>query len=162
MAQLNTRPGSSSKKQHQVLVMAGRRQGFDLAEIRRMVGGSLRKLSAAEASEWITRFSGQELANPPGKKPRSYAGRKRSDAVRMITDDHIDQIARLGLDYFGDPHALHAWLAKNFGIPFIEPRLDQTLSDLIRTKLATARRAADVIHTLKTMLSRRKTKEIRA
>ena len=153
MAALNPQPSSSSKRQHQVLVMAGRRRGFDLAEIRRMVGGSITALSAAVCSEWIERFSGRGLANPPGQKKSPYAGRRSNGNLRMITNDHIEQIIRLANQHFREDKdslcpedslcpAARNWLQKNFGVN--HPRL-----------LATAQRAAQVITVLKEMHQRR-------
>lgn len=142
MPSLNTKPGSSSKRQHQVLVMAGRRQGFDLAEIRKTVGGSIRRLSAAECSTWIEHFSGNGLPNPPGQKPSPYKGKRRTDATRIITNDQVEQIDRLGREFFDEHRAFCTWLAKDFKV------------DDVR-QLATAWRAGQVIRVLKDMLARR-------
>ena len=157
MATLNPKPGSSSKKQHQVLVIAGRRQGLELPEIRKLVGGSITKLSAADCSKWIEHFSGKGLANPPGKAPGPY-GKKRSDAARMITDSHIRQIARLGMDYFQGLPAFRAWLSKNFEVPNCRTPWAPDLVDLIR-QLGTAERAGQVIRVLKEMIDRREAKQ---
>lgn len=143
MAELNTRPGSSTAKQHQTLVVAARRRGLELPEIRRTVGGSIRKLSSAEASDWIKRFSGSDLPNPPGRKPSAYAAKKTTGAVRMITVDQVDQIERLMLEYFDyDRPLTQAWLRKNFKV------------DTVRD-LATAQRGGQVIVVLKKMHARR-------
>lgn len=141
MAALNTKPGSSTPRQRQTLVIAGKRLGFTLNEIRAKVGGSIKELSAADASRWIEEFSRRPLPNPPGKKPRPY-GRRRTAAARMITDDHCEQIDRLILAYFDDMHAGYTWLCNNFKAAF--PR-----------ELGTAERAGHVIHTLRTMIERK-------
>lgn len=139
---LNTKPGSSSKRQHQVLVIAGLRAGFDLvADIRSLVGGSIRKLSVAECSDWIKHFSGVDLANPPGQKPKRKKGRE--GVTRMITPDQVQQIRRMSLAYFeGNKRRTSDWLIKNFQAERIE-------------HLATAHRAGQVIMTLKTMAKRK-------
>lgn len=142
MAQLNTTPRSSSKQQHQKLVIVGTNKGFELAEVRRMVGGSITALSALECSNWIKHFGGGDLANPPGQKPRPYR-RKRTDSVRVIHTDHVEQINRLGLEYFHDEGKFHNWLEKNFKVR--DP-----------DALAIATRAGEVIRALKLMHRRSK------
>ncbi len=169
MAILNTRPGSSTAKQHQVLVMVAMDKGFNLAETRRMVGGSIRRLSAQEASDWIRRFSGRELPNPPGQAPRPYrrkrspgepracpagvpaarAARDQATSVRMVAAEHVEQIERLGLQYFdGDAEQFRAWLRKYHKVN--DPR-----------ELATAARATNVIRVLKDMLTRKEAQPCR-
>jgi len=149
MAVLNDKPGSSSKKQHSTLVIAGQRLGFDLNEIRGMVGGSIRKLSARGCSDWIQTFTGRDLPNAPGKKPRPYKKRRskqnrdREGAVfRMIQPDHTHQICRLMREYFENDHYAQLWLRKNFKVG--QPH-----------ELLTAQRAGEVIAVLKRMLARR-------
>ena len=150
MAQLNTKPFSSSKKAHTLLVVTGRKKGLDLAEIRRMVGGSVRRLSAKACSDWITRLTGKGLPNPPGEKPKAYKGRPAPGVTRMISDDQVEQIARLAADYFSDPSrareeadkAAKDWLRKNFKVG--GPR-----------DLGTAKRGGEVIAVLKGMLARK-------
>lgn len=134
---LNPKPGSSSKRQHQTLVVAGKRRGFVLAEIRKAVGGSIRRLSAAECSTWIKHFSGNGLANPPGEKASVYKGKKRTDATRMITPDQIQQIVRLMFEYFPGEFARSGlpWLRRNF-------------KARAPSELATAERAGQVIRVL--------------
>jgi hypothetical protein len=155
MATLNDKPNSSSKKQHSRLVIVAARKGVDLPELRRMVGGSLRRLSALQCSLWIESFSGQGLPNPPGQKPSVYSrkqhrtnqSRDREGAVRspvrMILADHIDQIERLGLAYFaGDRPAFDAWLLKYHHVS--HPR-----------EFATAAKATAIINVLKEMHTRK-------
>ncbi len=142
-AALRNDPGSSTKKQHQVLVIVAGNKGFDLQELRKMVGGSLRRLSARECSDWIRRFSGKELPNPPGGKPWPYKRRRKRDTVRLITREHIEQIGRLMLRYFGDNQAVAmAWFRKNWKVDDPE--------DLEDTQ-----RAGAVIRVLKAMVERR-------
>ncbi len=152
MTSLNAKPNSSTKRQHQVLVTAGRRKGFDLAEIRRMVGGSLCGLSAAEASKWIEQFTGRPLSNPPGCKPPPYKGKPTPGITRMISDDQCQQIVRLATCYFdGDEGAARAWLQKNFG--GADPRKVQPA--------ATAKRGGEIIAVLKGMIKRRRNRAVR-
>lgn len=152
MATLNTTPRSSSKKQHQKLVLAGLDRGFDLAAIRKAVGGSICKLSTAECSDWIKHYSGDDLPNPPGEKPSVYRRKRCSDgAVRMITDDLVEQIDRLGWAYFSDVGKFENWLTKNFAMPFAA---GPGRIRVIRS-LGTAKRATEVIVVLKRMLARR-------
>ena len=154
MAKLNDKPGSSSAKQHQALVLAGRGRGFDLAEIRKMVGGSLRKLSSAEASKWIGKFTDRELPHPPGEAPRPYPRRKKKGvAARMITKAHVQIILRLGREYFAADVGLGTWLGRNFktrNVNGMGQNIVQVISDL-----KTAERAGQVIAVLKQMNSRR-------
>jgi hypothetical protein len=157
--QLNTKAGSSTPKQHQALALAGKRLGFDLADIRQIVtgkhNGSIRALSAAEASQWIEQLTGQTLPNPPGKKPRPYQGKRAEPGtIRMIADDHVDQIIRLGLRYFGDAPPFHAWLTKCFKVPFVALHQPEDTRFVVR-RLGTAKRGRDVIQVLKTMIARR-------
>lgn len=155
MAQLNPKPSSSTKRQHQALVIAGRRRSLDLAEIRKLVGGSITRLSAAEASDWIEHFTGRGLPNPPGQKPNTYkAKRATPGTVRMITKDHIDQIVRLGVAYFGEAHLLIAWLVKNFReIDAVDARGQRGHRAVVRL-LGTTKRAGEVIRVLKEMTTR--------
>ena len=157
MPALNDKPGSSSKAQHKALILAGHKSGMDVDAIRTLVGGSLRALSAADNSSWITKLGGGDLPNPPGQKPKPYAGRKATPGTaRMITPDHIEQIARLGVEYFsGNRDAFWNWLHKNFNGPDFIPETDQGASDAIRLALETAQRAGEVIRALKTMHNRR-------
>jgi hypothetical protein len=155
MAELNSKPGSSTAKQHQALAIAGKGRGLSLAEIRKAVGGSLRKLSAAEASRWIEHFSGQGLPNPPGQKPSAYKGKRPAPGtVRMMTEDQIDQIMRLGVDYFAEVHLLIAWLVKDFKVPDLAARGARGHRAIVR-QLGTAKRAGQVIRVLKLMIARR-------
>lgn len=143
MASLNTKPGSSTAKQRTTLVIVGKRTGLELNEIRKAVGGSISKLSAAQASEWIKHYSGSDLANPPGKKPGTYKRRSKSSATRIISNDQVEQIDRLSIDYFsGNTEAAGQWLEKNFDV-------------ITARQLATAERGGQVIAVLKTMHARR-------
>jgi len=142
MASLNTQPGSSSAKQHQVLVMCAMNHGFTVHDVRHLVGGSIRKLSAQACSDWIRKFSGKELPNKPGEAPRTRP-RAREGIVRMVTPELIDQIERLGISYFdGSEEAYRAWLRKYHGID--HPRM-----------LGTAHKAAQIATALKQMHTRR-------
>ena len=144
--ELSTKPGSSTAKQRSTLVVAGKRRGLSLAEIRKMVGGSIKQLSAAKASDWITHYTGRELPNPPGQKPSPYKGKPPArGTVRMIAPDHVEQIQRLGEEYFApdvDGAGLVKWLRKNFKVDSVH-------------ELGTAERAGEVIAVLKQMLTRR-------
>jgi hypothetical protein len=161
-------PRSSSKKQHQTLVLAALKRGLDVHELRAMVGGSLCALSAKDCSDWIKHFSGRDLPNPPGGKPWPYRRRRPSprhrpsprihaggippgvnagalgrSIPRTIQSDHIEQIGRLMLRYFeGNLAAASAWFLKNWKVK--EPR------DLLTTA-----RAGEVIRALKDMVARR-------
>ena len=140
MAALNTKPGSSTTAQRKRLIALGRSAGQSVDDLREIAGGSLRQLSAAQASALITRLGGGDLPNEPGKAPRPY-GRRTTDATRMIHTDHVEQIERLLIECFDDPARGAAWLRKNFKV------------DEVR-QLATAQRAGEVIATLKRMIQR--------
>ena len=146
MPALSDKPKSSTGRQRQAIVLAAAKHGLDLAEVRRMVGGSVSALSAAQASQWIEKFSGRELANPPGGKRPPYTRRPRGrerGSPRMITAAHIEQIARLMLDYFdGNMTAAAAWFEKHWDCK--EPR-----------DLGTTSKAGTVINVLKIMLKRK-------
>lgn len=158
---LSDLPRSSTKRQHQVLVLAGEKRGMDLAEVRRLVGGSLTALSAAKASAWIQQLTGRGLPNPPGQKPSPYPRRRHrplprgerrdrggsvqegSRVLRLITADHIEQIGRLMLRYFdNNVAAASAWFEKNWKCQ--EP-----------AQLGTIERAGEVIRVLKDMVKRK-------
>ena len=142
-AVLRTFPGTSSAAQRKKLAIAAKRKGIEIYELRGLVGCHLHDLSAAAASDWITRLSGDDLPNPPGGKPRPYARRKSRDTVRMVTADHMEQIGRLMLRYFeNNQAAASAWFRKNWKVD--SPR------DLLSTK-----DAGDVIRVLKDMLLRK-------
>lgn len=143
MAQLRTQPGSSTPRQRQVLHQLKRKLGWTDADLHNAIGaGSTTLLSAAQASERIRRLGGGDLPYPPGEKPGSYAGRRRvTDAVRMISPDHEEQIERLITEYFGNAEAGVAWLRKDFDVNHPRDPL-------------TAKRAGQVIHVLKIMLGR--------
>jgi len=146
MPQLNDKLGSSTAKQRQLLHKIKRRLGFSDEQLHDAIGAaSTKDLSAAAASAAIDRLGGFALPNEPGTKKSPYAGKKPSAATRMITDDHVDEILRLGLAYFPDHYALMAWLAKNFKIPFA------TDARAYIRQLGTAKRAGEVIRVLKEM-----------
>jgi len=127
-----------------VLHQIKRRHGWSDGELHDAIGAtSTTRLSAAQASTCIRRLSGTELANPPGQKPAPFAGKpRRTDATRMITPDHEEQITRLLGEYFSDQAAGLAWLRKDFDA--------NTPRDLL-----TAKRAGQAIHVLKGMIARR-------
>lgn len=142
MASLNRQPGSSTAAQRSRLVVCAKRKGIELNELRAMVGGSVSRLSALQASEWISKISGQGLPNPPGQAPRTR-WRTQEGVTRMITAEHIEQIDRLlSIVFDGSIEAGVAWLRKYFGVS--DPRL-----------LATAARAGEVIRVLKDMSVRK-------
>lgn len=142
MYALRDKPSTSTTKQHRKLICAARQVGINVDQLRQMVGGSLRNLSAKQASMLIQRFTGEALPNPPGEKPHSYA-RRPHDTIRIIAADHIEQIDRLGALYFCDADRYRQWLKKNFKVVYPD-------------QLLTAERACEVIYVLKTMIERRK------
>jgi len=157
MASLNTQSGSSTKLQRQALHRIKRIKGWSDAELHDAIGAtSTTHLSARQASAAITRLSGVGLANPPGQKPSDYQG-KPGGATRMITVDQVAQINRLGGEYFGDVLDFLAWLTKNFKIQYRKPTCVSDF-DIVVRKLATAKRASEVIMVLKGMIARRKQK----
>ena len=151
-AVLRTASGTSTAKQHQTLVIAASKKGTDLHELRKLVGGSLRRLSAKECSDWIERFSGKGLPHPPGAAPPAYPRRRspspgvdagRNTVPRMILTPYVDQIGRLMLRYFeNNPAAAIAWFRKHWKCD--SPR-----------ELGTTERAGQVIAALKKMLARK-------
>ena len=144
MAELNTQPGSCTPRQRQRIVLAGKRRGMNVDEVRRLAGSKLHDLSSAQASALIKRLSGEDLPNRPGEKPRSYRGNPKAGTIRMITYDQCHHIDRLMMEYFArDSHRAAIWLQKNFKAS--ETRL-----------LATAKRGGEVIAVLKRMLARKK------
>lgn len=171
MPSLNSQPGSITARQMQRLHGLARKRGMDHEALRVAIGcPSLSDLCAAEASVLITHLGGGDLPNPPGRKPRPPRSRRRpgGNTVRMITQDQIEQIHRLGLAYFAlrkrdselssdrkeadscqsSASAFAAWLTKDFKL---ERRA--SLSDQIRG-LGTAARAGEVIRVLKEMCDR--------
>ena len=161
MAQLNPKPGSSTKRQRYRLHQLKRDLGFTDDELHVIIGAaSTTHLSAAQASEWITHFTGRGLPNPPGQKPSSYKGKRATPGVtRMITDDQVDQIVRLGVEYFGEVHLLISWLVKDFKLPAVEARGARGHRAVVR-HLGTARRAGEVVRVLKLMIARRNKKDV--
>ena len=156
MATLNTQPGSSRPMQRCLLHQIKRRRKWTDEQFHDILGfDSTKDMSAAQASEAIRRLGGIELANPPGQKPGVYKSKRAGAAIRKIHADHVQQIIRLGLDYFESTPALVGWLAKNFIKIPIPPTDVEGLYTLI-DNLLTARRAGHVIMTLKRMCSRRK------
>lgn len=143
VAKLKTKPRSSTAKQRQRVVTSGLKRGFELSEIRKMVGGSISKLSSVEASDWIEKFSGEKLPNPPGEKPKPYKGKPNPGVTRMISTDQCEQIIRLLNDCFeGKSDAAYAWLKNNFKVD--DPR-----------ELLTAMKGGQVIAVLKSMITRK-------
>lgn len=159
---LSAAPKSSTARQRSALVLAGKRRGMGLDEVRAMVGGSISVLSAKDASRWLTILTHRDLPNPPGGKPGPYKrrprrfqsraceqadnqsrGREPADTLRVITSDHIEQIGRLMLRYFeGNVSAAQQWFTKTWHV--------QEPADLLDTE-----RAGKVIAVLKTMVKRR-------
>ena len=74
-------------------------------------------------------------------------------ALRIISDDQVDQVRRLGKAHFEYPEHFADWLDENYDCAVLrgdyEPT-DDELYDQIR-KLATAQRAGQVIGALKAM-----------
>lgn len=140
MAALSRQPKTSTIQQRKAIIALGRKWDQSIDDLRQIAGGSLRALSAQQASDLITRLGGGDLPNEPGRKPRPY-GRRTTDATRMIHQDHVEQIERLLRECFDDDKRGVAWLRKNFKV------------DEVR-ELATARRAGEVIATLKRMIER--------
>ena len=145
MAELNAKARSSTPKQRQRLHQLKRRLRWTDDELHEAIGvKSTTLLSAAQASEYIRRLGGGDLPYPPGQKPSPYAGkRKTTDAVRMISPDHVEHIERLLGECFDDQAAGLAWLEKDFKVK--HPR-----------DLLTAKRAGQVIRVLKDMIKRRR------
>lgn len=159
MATLTGNPGTSTAKQRCLLHQIKRRKGWSDEQLHDAIGGaSTTALSAQQASEAIKRLSGMKLLNPPSQKPRPCDGRRSTGAIRMITDDQVDQIVWLGLDYFPHVRALLTWLSKDFKIPFTEVASPAECRTYVR-RLGTAKRAGEVIMVLKRMLERRRRKE---
>ncbi len=142
-AVLRTCSGTSSAAQRKKLVISAKAYGIDVYELRELIGGKLHDLSAADASAWIKRLSGDDLPNPPGGKPWPYPRRKARDTFRMVTAQHIQQIGRLMLRYFENNQAAAiAWFRKNWKV--------DSPSDLLSTK-----DAGEVIRVLKEMVERK-------
>ncbi|KPL06994.1 hypothetical protein AMJ85_09870 [candidate division BRC1 bacterium SM23_51] len=143
MPTLDAQPGSISTPQRKLLFAIARSRGLSDDDLREAVGGSISRLSCAEASRHIERLDGGPLPNPPGKKPKPWRNHKLPGTIRMITADHVGQIVRLGDEYFdGDVDAFYTWLAKDFKVAQVR-------------QLATAARAGEVLYVLKTMLARK-------
>jgi len=140
---LNTTPGSSTARQRSRIAVLGQKKGFTVDEIRRIVGGSIRALSAAQASDWIARFDGGPLPNPPGKKPRAPYSHPQPGVTRMRTPEQVEQIRRLLAEYFETAEDRAAgWMESNFGVRDPE-RID------------TRKRAGEIIRVLKTLTARK-------
>ena len=150
MAQLDTTPGSISGAQKRALFAALKRKGMGIDDLRDLVGGSISKLSKADASRWIAELDGGDLPNPPGEAPQEKR-RPQPGNVRLITEANVEQIIGLGTRYFETVTQFEAWLVKNFKVP--ARRGSERVEDLIR-KLGTAQRAGEVIHVLRTMRNR--------
>jgi len=145
---LSVQPGSSTKRQRQVLHQLKRRHGWADDDLHRAIGReSTTLLSASEASACIQRIGGGDLPNPPGEKPAPFTGRRqRTDATRMIAPDHEEQVYRLLREHFGSEADGLAWLKKNFE------------ADCPRD-LLTAKRAGQVIRVLKDMIERQRERD---
>ncbi len=143
---INDKPGSITRAQLQKLVLAGKERGLvrgaDLSGLREACGViSLKGLSRAAAHQCIKRISGEDLANEPGKAPRTRR-RTAPGVLPMISAQLIQQIERLGLQHFGDEDHFRNWLEKTFKVRDVR-------------QLASARSAGEVIHVLKEMLDRK-------
>jgi hypothetical protein len=155
MPQLRQQPGTSTPRQRSKLVVAAKRRGISLDELRAAVGGSVRALSSQQASDLIKQYTGRDLPNPPGQKPRPCDRKRRTTGTtRMIDNDQVDQIERLLGEYFPDLDAGLLWLSGNFKTPRIAAVDRDDVQYAIR-RLATAKRAGEVIRALKLMLERR-------
>ncbi len=142
MAKLKTQSKTCTANQRKRIVLAGKPHGYSVDDLRDMAGGKLHDLSSQQASDLIKKLSGDDLPNPPGKKP-GYKGKPNSGNLRLISSDQEEQIVRLMNEYFDyDRAASGAWLEKNFKVK--EVRL-----------LATAKRGGEVIYALKTMINRK-------
>ncbi len=149
MPTLNQKPGSITKEQIRKLNVAARRCGLDLEALRESCGtDSIRTLSAADASMHIRRLSREDLPNPPGKAPNKRR-RATPGILTMIDAPLIEQIERLGMQFFGDDDKFRSWLEKNFKCRDAR-------------QLASARRAGEVINVLKRMLDRSSTRSSEA
>ena len=144
MARLRTTPESSTKEQRCKLHQLKRRLRMTDEQLHDAIGAeSTTALSAAAASECITRLGGGALPNPPGKKPSVYKGRAKPGVVRMISSDQVDQIERLIREYFNyDQEQSAVWFRSTFKCATIR-------------ELGTAKRGAVAISTLKGMHTRR-------
>ena len=149
MARLRTTPGSSTKDQRCKLHQLKRRLRMTDEQLHDAIGAaSTTALSASAASECITRLGGGKLANKPGEKPSAYKGRAKPGVVRMISRDQAQHIERLTVEYFSnDRERAFAWFTRTFKVYTIR-------------ELGTAKRAAEVIATLKGMHTRRQQKEV--
>jgi len=145
---LDTRRATITSGQQRRLFVIARDRGMDLDQLREAIGGSISRLSAAQASEHIERLSGEPLPNPPGQAPKRKAA-PAEGVTRMITPEHIEQIERLLKEAFANRDAGMAWLSKDFKV------------DQIRG-LATAERAGQVIRVLKEITARSKRDRLRS
>ena len=150
MAELSRAPRSISHDQRRRLFGLAKRRGMSTDGLRAATpDGSIGALSRAEASRLIAELGGAPLANPPGQAPPTKKHRPAEGCVRMITSEHVGQIARLLDDYFGRnmPTRGYDWLQKNWSKNGVQVK---TLRDL-----GTARRAGQVIRVLREMIERR-------
>lgn len=141
---IDASPRSISPAQIRALLATGRKRGMEVDDVRAAAGGSLRKLSRAQASKLIERLGGGELPNPPGTPQRQQRRRAEPGVYRMITEEHCEQIAHLLNQVFDTPREAAAWLQKNFKV-------------LDLRRLGTAKRAGEVIRVLKLIKQRRQT-----
>lgn len=85
---------------------------------------------------------------------------QRPPGLLIITQAQVEQIDRLLGEYFGDGHKAYKWLVTFFKPGELDCNIIGELDknyDVIR-RLATAKRAGEVIRVLKQMHARRKTK----
>ncbi len=100
------------------------------------------KTSCPFSRDFLPRRFIAVVPNPPGEKPRDRSRKVVPGVTRMITPDHIEQIDKLMVKYFGDLRAGLTWLQKYHGAATAR-------------ELATAKRAGQIITTLRQMLFRR-------
>lgn len=108
--------GTSTPAQRRAIVLAGRRHGLDVDDLRGLTTrGSLRALSFEEASDLLDRLNnGRARRTEPARRPRS----RRADpgVVRIITERQRAVIAsyRDRLEW-SDEH-LDGFLKRTFGL----------------------------------------------
>ena len=153
MPSLNPHPGTITKAQLAALHAVARKRGLDRDTLHHAAGvESLTTLGAAAASALIKHLGGGGLPNPPGKKPIPSRTKRSTAAVRMITRDQVEQITRLGLEYFaGDAERFVTWLMRFKPKPCFD--VSGPARDIVRG-LGTADRAGQVIRVLKEMTER--------
>jgi len=141
MPKLNTKPGSSTPAQRKMIAISAKRRHLTIDDVRDLVGGKLHVLSCASAASLIERLTGEKMKNLPGQKPSPYKG--RPSGIRLRTEGQVQQITRLGLQFFGNDEAeFDCWLFNNF-------------ETACPAQIDTAKRASHIAYTLKIMLKRK-------